>query len=229
MKVLEVKVQEEKGGRQRVGRRNKVAMRMEGRRELLKKIWKAMKAPVKEYGGSMSFIQESDASTPSKDRSKGREQMTRLEEARERARQEVKILLSGDREQELEMKQHRLSDERTRLDNDIKQLLHNETMGNEVIEKTETEIIKNQASLDELSNTWREAKENFVNDEDNMELKRDVYAKKKQKDFIVVKVKSMAANIAEEKKKLEDERQRIGETNALQERLEDEKKKAEQE
>ena len=76
-------------------------MKMGEKSDLLKKIWRGMRGPIKEYGGTMRFIQKSEASTPAKDRSKGREQTTLLEEARERARQEVEGLLSGDREQEL--------------------------------------------------------------------------------------------------------------------------------
>ena len=101
LQILEIKVQEERGGRQAGGKKNRIILKMAGKSDFLKKIWEGMTAPVKEHGGSMSFIQVSEASTPAKETANMRE-VTRLEEASERARKEVKQLLAGNKEQELE-------------------------------------------------------------------------------------------------------------------------------
>ena len=120
LKLLDVKVQEDRVGRQAGGKRSKVVMKMVGKSDLLKKVWKGLTRPVKEYGGVMSFIQESEASTPVKDRSKGKEQTTQLEVARERARHEVKGLLSGNRVQELVQELQRVTVEANRLEEEMK-------------------------------------------------------------------------------------------------------------
>ena len=49
------------------GKRNKVILKMVGKSDFLKKIWEGMKAPVREHGGTLNFIQESEASTPVKE------------------------------------------------------------------------------------------------------------------------------------------------------------------
>ena len=173
LKLLDVKVQEDKIGRNVGGKRTKVVMKMEGKSDLLKKIWKGMRGPVKEYGGTMSFIQESEASTPAKERSKGRGQRSRLEEARERARHEVEGLLSGEREQELEQDLQKLGDKAAQLEEEMKQLNHNEAMGREVLEETQREIQRGKARLEKLSNLWREAEARLTDNEDNQELRKE--------------------------------------------------------
>ena len=66
LKLLDVKVQEDKNGRHVGGKKSKVVMKMGGKSDLLKKIWTGMRGPVREYGGTMRFVQKSDASTPAK-------------------------------------------------------------------------------------------------------------------------------------------------------------------
>ena len=78
-----------------------------------------------------------------------------MEEARERARQEVEGLLSWDREQELKQELQVVSEEANRLERELKQLKHNETLGKEVINEMVNKVKKNKVSLKKLSNLWR--------------------------------------------------------------------------
>ena len=177
----------------------------------------------------MSFIQQSAASTPAKDRSKGREKMSKLEEARVRARQEVEKLLSGGREQELEKKLHNLSAEKSKVDDDLKQVKHNESMGKEVIKETTVELKKNQANLEKQANLWEEAKNMLATDKDNEELRKDEDLKRKQKSHIHEKVENMTAIIEEENRKLENQKERIEEIMNHKDSLEAESRRIKQE
>ena len=216
LKLLEIKVQEERGGRQGEGKKNKVVLKMGGKSDLLNKIWEGMKAPGKEHGGTMSFIQENEASTPANDRSK-REMLSRLEEARDRAKKEVKLLLAGDREQELERLLEALTDELSRLDEELKQLIHNKTMGKEVIEETSSDIQTTTNIAENITKLWKEAKDKHLEKEDDQELRKAEIIRRKEKEDLAEKVKNMIDLLQEEKKKVEENRKKIGE---IQERIE---------
>ena len=101
----------------------------------------------------------------------------------------------------MEEKLHDLSKEKSRLNDDMKQLIRDESMGREVIQETAAEIHRNQASLDKQSILWREAKNRLTNYVDNEELRKDENTKRKQKYIILEKVESMRAIIEKEKKK----------------------------
>ena len=208
---------------------NKVILKMVGKSDLLKKIWEGLKAPLREHGGSLSFIQESEASTPVKERTKLREQVTRLEEARDRAWEQVKQLLAGGKEKELESKLEEIRKETTRLEDAVKELIHNETMGKEVIQETNTDIQKNQTSLEKITTIWTEAKDRLTENERNQQCIKDEEIKRKEKENIAEKLRNMTKMLIDEEKKLEDNRKKIGETQKSIDRLYTEEKGIRQE
>ena len=178
-------------------------MKMPGKSDLLKKIWEGVKIPVKEHGGTLNFIQESEASTPAKDRTKAIEQVSRLEEARERARKEVKLLLAGGKEQELKNKLETLTEEVGGLEEELKQMIHNEAMGKEVIQETASDIQRTKTCLEDEMNRWAEAKERHMANEDDLDLRHDEQIKRKEKENLAEKVRNMSDILKEEEKKVE--------------------------
>ena len=170
---------------------------------MLKKIWEGVKIPVKEHGGTLNFIQESEASTPAKDRTKAIEQVSRLEEARERARKEVKLLLAGGKEQELKNKLETLTEEVGGLEEELKQMIHNEAMGKEVIEETASDIQRTMTCLEGEMNRWAEAKERHMAKEDDLDLRHDEQIKRKEKENLAEKVRNMSDILKEEEKTVE--------------------------
>ena len=229
LELLDIKVQEERGRSQGGGKMNKVILKIGGKSELLKKIWEGMKAPVKEHGGTLRFIQESEASTPAKDRSKLREQVTRLEVARDRARKEVKLLLAGGRDQELDVKMKELTDEISRMETVLKQLVHNEAMGREVIEETASDIQKAKTSQEEIFKLWSEAKARHSENEDDQDLRNAEETRRQEKENLTGQVKNMRDMLKEEEKKVEDYRKKIEDTQELIEKLNDKQKDIRQE
>ena len=184
---------------------------------MLKKIWEGLKAPVKEHGGTLSFIQASTASTPGKERSYHRE-LTRLEEARERARKEVKQLLAGSKEQELENKLEEFTDEISRLEEAVKQLVHEEAMGKEVIQVTSSDIQQKQTTLEKMTKLWAGARERLRENKSDQELRKYEEIKRNDKDIIGENIRTMTNIIKEEEKKVEDLKKK---TRDNQERIEE--------
>ena len=221
LQLLSIKVQEERGRIQGGGKMNRVILKVEDDMD-------GNESTSEGARGALSFIKKSEASTPAKDRTKAREQLSRLEKVRERARKEVKLLLAGGREEELVTKLEASTDQVSRMEEAVKQLIHNEAMGKEVIERTASDIQKTKTGREVIFKLWSEAKERHTQNEDSQELKEVEKIRRQEKEDLTEKVRNTTDMLKEEEIRVEDHRKKIGETKELIERLNEEKRDIEQ-
>ena len=69
-------------------------------------------------------------------------------------------------------KESLIREETSRLEEAVKELIHNETMGKELIHETNTDIQTNQTRLEKMMTLWTEAKEKLTENESNQHYKK---------------------------------------------------------